>query len=136
VLEYLDRILPGMDTEIARQAQKILAKQGLEFASACGSPARASVDGRRSSSGDRRDGEPVVADRVLLAVGRAQHRGHLGRKPASSSTPRPHPVDAHFATSVPGIYAIGDVIPGPMLAHKAEEEGVAAPSSSSPATAT
>lgn len=125
VLEYLDRILPGMDAEIAREAQRTLEKQGFSFRLGC------------RVTGARRDGdgciveidgnEPVRCDRVLLAVGRVPNTDGLGVEAAGIALGKRGSieVDAHFQTNVPGVYAIGDVIRGPMLAHKAEEEGIA-----------
>lgn len=125
VFEYLPRILPGMDDEIARDAQKLLEKQGLLFRLGRKVTA-ARVEGNEcvvEAEGD----EPIRADRVLLAVGRIPNTGGLGLEKVGIKTdPRGRiQVDAHFVTSAPGFYAIGDVIAGPMLAHKAEEEGVA-----------
>jgi len=125
VLEYFDRILPEMDAGIAAEAQKILAKQGLEFRLGT------RVLGARVA-GDHcvvecADAAPVEADRVLVAVGRAPNTEGLGLE-AIGLKPNDRDqieVNEHFETSVPGVYAIGDVIRGPMLAHKAEEEGVA-----------
>lgn len=125
VLEYLNRILPGMDSEIASDAQKILEKQGFEFRL-----------GRKVTSGQVEGSEclvesegdqPLRCDRVLLAVGRAPYTEGLGLDTANVKTDQKGriTVDGHFQTSTKGIYAIGDAIPGPMLAHKAEEEGVA-----------
>ena len=125
VVEYLDRILPGMDAEIAREAHKLLKRQGLEF----GLGARV--------TGARREGDEARArDRGPRAAARRPHPG--GRRPqAAHRGPRPRdgrhhpdergriPVDEHFRTAAAGVYAIGDVIGGPMLAHKAEDEGVA-----------
>ena len=125
VLEYLDRILPGTDTEIAAEAQKLFAKQGLEFRLGM------RVTGARTKAKQavvECDGtDPVAADRVLLAVGRAPNTDGLGLESVAITldTRGRIPVNAHFETSTAGIYAIGDVIAGPMLAHKAEEEGVA-----------
>lgn len=125
VLEYMDRILPGMDDELAKSALKSFKKQGLEFhlgkkvtgARAKGKKAVVEVEGM----------DPIEADRVLVCVGRLPNTGKVGLENVGIETgPRGViPVDKHFQTSVPGIYAIGDAIPGPMLAHKAEEEGVA-----------
>jgi dihydrolipoamide dehydrogenase len=124
VLEFLPRILPGMDAEIAAEAQKILGQQGIEFrlgtrvtAAAAGDTCRVEIEG----------GEPLVCDRVLLAVGRVPHTANLGLETVGITLDEKGriPVDEHLATSAPGVYAIGDVIGGPMLAHKAEEEGIA-----------
>jgi dihydrolipoamide dehydrogenase len=125
VLEYLDRILPGMDTEIASNAKRILEKQGLEFrlgsrvtgAKKKGKGAIVEIDGA----------ERIECDRVLLAVGRTPYTGELGLESVGIRTDERGriTVDEHYATNVQGFYAIGDVIAGPMLAHKAEEEGIA-----------
>ncbi len=142
VLEFLDRILPGMDREIAAEAQKILAKQGLEFrlgtrvksarTIAASAPEQAGVgtQARVETTQARVEiegGEPIVCDKVLVAIGRAPNTENLGLEIVGIQTdPRGRiPVDSAFATSAPGVYAIGDVIAGPMLAHKAEEEAVA-----------
>lgn len=125
VLEYLDRILPGMDNEVAKEAQKILTKQGFEFRLGCRvTGARVDGDGCVVEV----DGaEPLRCDRVLLAVGRIPNTDGLGLENAGVATGKRGivEVDDHFRTNVPGVYAIGDVIRGPMLAHKAEEEGIA-----------
>jgi len=125
VLEYLDRIMPGTDSEIASEALKIFKKQGLEFRL-----------GMRVT-GARREGEgcivecagsePLRADRVLVSVGRSPNTGNLGLETAGLQLDNRGriPVNDHWQTNVPNIYAIGDCIIGPMLAHKAEEEGVA-----------
>jgi dihydrolipoamide dehydrogenase len=125
VLEYLDRILPGMDDEIAREAKKIFEKQGLAF------KLGVKVTGARVE-GDQcvveaEGGEPIRCDRVLVCVGRVPNTDGLGLDAIGLALdPRGRvPVDEHFRTAVPGVYAIGDVIAGPMLAHKAEDEGVA-----------
>jgi dihydrolipoamide dehydrogenase len=125
VLEYLDRILPGMDAEIAREAQRILKKQGLEFR--LGSRVTgARVDGDDVVV-DVEGSEPLRADKVLLVVGRVPCTDGLGLESVGIKTDERGriPVNEHFETGVPGLYAIGDVIAGPMLAHKASEEGIA-----------
>lgn len=125
VLEYLDRILPGMDGEIAATAHKILAKQGIEFRlSAQVTGAR--FDGKQCTV-DIAEADPVQCDRVLVAVGRKPNTEGLGLEAAGVKLDDRGriDVDEHFRTSADGVYAIGDVIRGPMLAHKAEEEGVA-----------
>jgi len=125
VLEYLERILPGMDSDIAEEAERIFTKQGIEFR--LGSKV----------TGARRDGERVFVsvegqpdiecDRVLVSVGRVPNTAGLGLDTVGIELdPRGRiPIDDHFRTYVAGFYAIGDVVRGPMLAHKAEEEGVA-----------
>ena len=125
VLEYLDRILPGMDEEIAKEALKIFKKQGLEFrlgakvtsAKAEGDVCTVEVEGQ----------EPITCDRVLVAVGRKPNTDGLGLEAVGLELDERGrvPVDDRFKTAVDGIYAIGDVIRGPMLAHKGEEEGIA-----------
>ncbi len=125
VLEYLDRILPGMDTDLAKEAQRLFKKQGFEFALSSrvtgarrqGDGAVVEVDGK----------EPITCDRVLLAVGRVPNTDNLGLESVGIATGKRGviEVDEHFRTSAEGVYAIGDVTPGPMLAHKAEEEGIA-----------
>ncbi|MEZ4473013.1 MAG: dihydrolipoyl dehydrogenase [bacterium] len=126
VLEYLDRILPGLDAEIAKAAQRVLTRQGLTFKLGVRVTA-ARVEGERCVV-EYEGGEPLTADRVLVAVGRRPNTDGLGIDAIGLATDARGriPVDAHFQTSVPGVYAIGDVIAGPMLAHKAEEEGIAA----------
>lgn len=125
VVEYLDRILPGMDTGMAREAQAIFEKQGLRFQ--LGSRVTgARVDGQECVV-EREGREPLRADRVLLAVGRVPNTENLGLDSAGLQLDAKGrvPVDDHFSTTTPGVYAIGDLIRGPMLAHKAEEEGIA-----------
>ena len=125
VLEYLDRILPGMDNEIAAEAQKLFAKQGLRFRLG------ARVTGARVENGRcivAIDGaEPLTGDRVLVAVGRKPHTAGLGLEALGIALDGKGriPVNERCETTAPGVFAIGDVIAGPMLAHKAAEEGVA-----------
>lgn len=129
VVEYLDRILPGMDNELSKEAQKILTKQGMTFKLST-KVASAKVDGKvvklklEPAAGGA--AEDVSADVVLVAVGRKAYTDKLGLDAAGVARDERGRVktDAHFQTNVPGIYAIGDVIAGPMLAHKAEDEGV------------
>ena len=125
VLEYLDRILPGTDAEVANVAHKLLAKQGLEFGLGCRVNAVRRKKGKAVVECDGRD--EITADRVLLAVGRAPNTDDLGLEAAGIELDRRGriPVNEHLATALDGVYAIGDVVRGPMLAHKAEEEGVA-----------
>ena len=130
VVEYLDTILGGMDGEVAKQMQRLLAKQGLEF------KLGAKVTGvARSGKGAAVTFEPVKggeaetiqADAVLVATGRRPYTDGLGLKEAGVDLDERGRVrtDAHLMTNVEGIYAIGDVVAGPMLAHKGEDEGVA-----------
>ncbi len=168
VLEYLDRILPGMDAELAGEALRIFKKQGIDFRLGCRvtgvhtrsaaettSAARADAAGGKAARNGGKGGEkaaggvatraprsaaaqpacrveidgqePIECDRVLVAVGRAPNTDNLGLESVGIQLDERGriPVNAHFATSAAGVYAIGDVIRGPMLAHKAEEEGVA-----------
>jgi dihydrolipoamide dehydrogenase len=129
VLEYLDRILPGMDAEIAAEALKLFKRQGLKFHLSC-RVTGARVTGKGKSQKcvvERAGGEPIECDRVLLAVGRVPNTDDLGLDTVKITLDDRGriPVDDHFATSTGGVHAIGDVIRGPMLAHKAEDEGVA-----------
>jgi len=125
VLEYLNRILPGMDDELAAEAKKIFEKQGLSFRLGV------RVTGARTEGGscvvEVDGGEPVTCDRVLVCVGRVPNTDGLGLTAIGLALDERGriPVDPHFRTKLPGVYAIGDVIAGPMLAHKAEDEGVA-----------
>jgi dihydrolipoamide dehydrogenase len=126
IVEYLDRILPGMDSEVAKTAQKILEKQGLEFR--LGAKVKgAQLKGRTKCTVEINGQDAIECERVLLAVGRKPNTDGLGLEAAGITLDERGrvPVGDHFETSVPGVYAIGDVIRGPMLAHKAEEEGVA-----------
>jgi dihydrolipoamide dehydrogenase len=126
VLEYLDRILPGMDNEIAVEAKKIFEKQGIEFRLGCKvtgakvvkKVCEVTIDG----------GEVIKADRVLMAVGRKANSQNLGLENVGVQVDKRGfiVVDKHLMTTAPGILAVGDVVGGAMLAHKAEEEGVAA----------
>jgi dihydrolipoamide dehydrogenase len=125
VLEYLDRILPGMDEEIAKDALKVFKKQGLEFR--LGTRVTAAKAKGKKCVVEMEDQEALEADRVLLATGRRPNTTGLGLENVGVELDERGrvKVNAHFATSIKGIYAIGDVIAGPMLAHKAEEDGVA-----------
>jgi dihydrolipoamide dehydrogenase len=125
VLEYLERILFGMDAEVAAEAKKIFEKQGLSFRLGC-KVTGAKVEGARCVV-EIEGQEPIAGDRVLVAVGRVPNTERLGLESVGIELHKKGfiPVNDHFKTSAEGIYAIGDVIVGPMLAHKAEEEGMA-----------
>ncbi len=131
VVEYLDRIVPGMDSEIAKQFHRILGRQGLEFrlgskvTSAEAQKTQVKLTVEPSKGGEA---EELKAETVLVAVGRKPHTEGLGlRELGVELDDRGFiQVDGRYRTNVDGIWAVGDVIPGPMLAHKAMEEGVAA----------
>ena len=130
VVEFLDRILSGMDNEVCRQSQRLLEKQGIVFklgskvtgVDASGAVLKASVEPAKGGAA-----EVIEADVVLVAIGRVPFTDGLGLEQAGVAKDNRGRVvtDAHFATNVKGVYAIGDVIAGPMLAHKAEDEGMA-----------
>jgi dihydrolipoamide dehydrogenase len=130
VVEFLDRILPGMDGEVAKQFQRILEKQGFAFklgtkvtgVDTSGNRLVAKVEPAAGGAA-----ESLEADVVLVCIGRVPYTEGLGLKEAGVALDDRGRVqiDPHFATSVKGLYAIGDVVAGPMLAHKAEDEGVA-----------
>jgi dihydrolipoamide dehydrogenase len=130
VVEFLDRILPGVDAEVARTAQRILMKQGMSFklSSKVTGVARNAAN-HKVTIEPAAGGEPVSveADVVLVAIGRVPYTEGLGLEAAGVKldNKRRILVDDRFQTSAAGIYAIGDVIAGPMLAHKAEDEGIA-----------
>lgn len=130
VVEFLDRILPGMDGDVAKQFQRMLAKQGMEFK--LGTKVTAiektdvglSVTTENSKGGDASSFETDIA---LVAIGRVPYTHGLGLEDAGVALDERGRIktDGHYKTSVEGVYAIGDVIVGPMLAHKAEDEGIA-----------
>jgi dihydrolipoamide dehydrogenase len=130
VVEYLDAITPGMDAEIAKAFQRILTKQGLTFVLGAAvqgvDVAKSGATVRWTLKKDDSAGSQK-ADVVLLATGRKPYTAGLGLEALGvEMLPRGQvKTDAHFATSLPGLYAIGDAITGPMLAHKAEDEGMA-----------
>ena len=129
VVEYLDRVLPGMDGEVAKQFQRIIGKQGVTFQlSSKVTGAKTAKKGVTLTVEPAAGGEAqtIDADVVLVAIGRRPFTENLGLEAAGVAMERGRVViDNHFATNVPGIYAIGDVVRGPMLAHKAEDEGIA-----------
>ena len=130
VVEFLDRITPGMDGELSRQFQRILKRQGINFrlrTKVAGVEHRDDHLDVTVEPADGGDAEVVRADVALISIGRSAYTEGLGLDAVGVATDRRGrvQVDGRFATNVAGIYAIGDVIAGPMLAHKAEEEGVA-----------
>ncbi len=130
VVEYLDRILPGTDLDVAKQFQKILTKQGFKFilgSKVTGlekSDIGCSVTIEPAAGGEKKK---IAADVVLVAIGRVPYTEGLGLAEVGVQLDQRKRVvvDDNFQTNVKGIYAIGDVIAGPMLAHKAEDEGIA-----------
>jgi len=130
VVEFLDGVLPGMDGEIRRQAQRALEKQGMTFklsskvtgVDSSGQRLKATIEPARGGTA-----ETIEADVVLIAIGRVPYTEGLGLREIGVKLDERGRVvvDHYYATNVPGIWAIGDVIAGPMLAHKAEDEGVA-----------
>jgi len=130
VVEYLDRLVPGMDGEVGKQFQRTLGKQGMTFKlSTKVTGAKTTEAGVELTLEPAAGGaaETMACDVVLVAIGRRAYTDSLGLKEAGVALDERGRVivDTHYASNVPGIYAIGDVIAGPMLAHKAEEEGVA-----------
>jgi len=130
VIEYLDQILPGMDGEIRKEAAKLFAKQGFEIRTSA-KVTGVAVKGKKASvSFEPAQGgetETLEADAVLLAIGRRPNTQGLGLDKIGLETNQRGQIETNddFSTKVRGVWAIGDVIPGPMLAHKAEDEGVA-----------
>lgn len=130
VVEYLDRIIPGNDSEVAKTFQRLLAKQGMNFIlGAAVQSATASKTKAKVSYKLRKDDSEhtLEADTVLLSTGRRPLVDGLGLEDLGVKMTERGQIatDAHYKTSVDGVYAIGDVIEGPMLAHKAEDEGMA-----------
>ncbi len=130
VIEFLDRILPGMDLDVAKSFQRLLAKQGFAFklsSKVTGITTNKSGCIVKVEPAKGGDAEEIKADVVLVAIGRVPYTSGLGLEAAGVKLDERKrvAVDEHYQTSVPGIYAIGDVITGPMLAHKAEDEGIA-----------
>jgi dihydrolipoamide dehydrogenase len=128
VVEFLDRILPGMDGEVSKQMQRILQKQGMKFKlSSKVTSANPSDTGVKLTLEPANGGEAeaMEMDILLVCVGRRPYTAGLDLDKAGVKLDDRGRIatDAHFATNVPGVYAIGDAIAGPMLAHKAEDEG-------------
>ncbi|MEP7032134.1 MAG: dihydrolipoyl dehydrogenase, partial [Pseudolabrys sp.] len=131
VVEFLDGVLPGMDSEVRRQAQRLFEKQGMVFklsskvtaVDTSGARLKATVEPAKGEG----KSETIEADVVLVSTGRVPYTQGLGLKEIGVKLDERGRIvtDHYYATSVPGIWAIGDVIAGPMLAHKAEDEGVA-----------
>lgn len=130
VVEFLDGAFPGLDGEVRRQAQRLFEKQGITFklsskvTAVDASGKRLKVNVETAKGGDA---ESIEADVVLVSIGRVPYTEGLGLKELGVKLDERGRVivDHYYATNVPGIWAIGDVIAGPMLAHKAEDEGVA-----------
>lgn len=130
VIEYLDRILPGMDEEVAKQSQRLFQKQGVKFRLGAKVTGASTSDNGVSLTVEPAAGgavETVQADVVLVAIGRKPYTEGLGLQEAGIVLDERGRVaiDAHYQTNVPGIFAVGDVVAGPMLAHKGEDEGIA-----------
>jgi dihydrolipoamide dehydrogenase len=130
VVEFLDRVLPGMDGEVGRQFQRLLEKQGIKFHLSSKVTAVDSKGARLKAQIEPAAGgtaQTIEADVVLVAIGRVPYTEGLGLETVGVQKDNRGRivVNEHFATHAPGIYAIGDAIAGPMLAHKAEDEGVA-----------
>jgi dihydrolipoamide dehydrogenase len=129
VVEFLDRILPGIDGEIAKQFQRLLEKQGFKFHLGHKVTGVEKTDsGLKATIAPAAGGDAIKldADIVLVAIGRRPYIAGLGLEALGVAVERGQIViDDHFRTNVPGVYAIGDAVRGPMLAHKAEDEGVA-----------
>jgi dihydrolipoamide dehydrogenase len=130
VVEFVDGVLPGMDSEVRKQAQRLFEKQGMTFklsskvtaVDTSGAKLKATVEPAKGGTA-----ETIEADVVLVSIGRVPYTEGLGLKEAGVKLDERGRIvtDHYYATNVPGIWAIGDVIAGPMLAHKAEDEGVA-----------
>ncbi len=131
VVEFLDRITPGMDLEVAKAFQKILEKQGMTFrlgTKVTGAETLKTKVKLTVEPADGGDAETLDCDTVLVAIGRRPYTEGLGLEDVGVEINERGfiAIDEHYQTNVEGIYAIGDSVPGPMLAHKAEDEGVAA----------
>jgi dihydrolipoamide dehydrogenase len=130
VVEFLDQILPGFDGDVRKEANKIFKKQGIEFrrstkvtkAERKGETVTLTMEPAAGGAA-----ETIEADVVLVSIGRRPNTDGLGLDKVGLQTNKRGQIetDHQFRTKVPGIWAIGDVIPGPMLAHKAEDEGIA-----------
>ena len=133
VVEFLDKIFPPMDNEVSKECKRIFEKQGINFklgtkVTGAKEVTKTSVELTLEPAKGEGKAEKIKADAVLVAIGRMPYTEGLGLDSVGVALDERGRinVDAHFQTNVPGIFAIGDVIAGPMLAHKAEEDGVAA----------
>lgn len=129
-VEFLDQILPGFDGEVRKEANKIFKKQGFEFRLSTKVTGATVKDGKATLTVEPAAGgtaETIEADAVLVSIGRRPNTEGLNLDAAGLKTNNRGQIeiDHDFRTAVPGIWAIGDVVPGPMLAHKAEDEGIA-----------
>ena len=124
-MKYLPRILPGVDEQVATEAKKIFEKQGLTFR--LGTKVTSVTAAGKTCTIQMEGAEPITCDRVLIAVGRKPCTDNLGLADAGVQTDKRGfiQVNAGYQTTATGVYAVGDVIGGAMLAHKAEEEGIA-----------
>lgn len=129
VVEFLPVIAPTFDKDVSKMAERVFKKQGMNFHLSTKVTGLKKEDGKKILTAENKKGEAIEfeCDKVLVSVGRKPYTDRLGLEAVGIETDDKGriPVDKHFKTSAEGIYAIGDVIPGPMLAHKAEEEGVA-----------
>ncbi len=125
VIEFMDRLLPGMDMEVSKEMKKLLGRQGMEFRLSTKVTGAQNADGKVVLSLEPE--EKIEVETVLLAIGRRPYTAGLGLEKSGVKVDNKGRVeiDDHFQTSVKGIYAIGDVVRGAMLAHKAEDEGIA-----------
>ncbi|MGB0416990.1 MAG: dihydrolipoyl dehydrogenase [Coraliomargarita sp.] len=129
VVEFLPAVAPNYDKDVSKMAERLFKKQGMSFHLSTKVTGLKKEAGKTYLTAENKKGEAleIEADKILVAVGRKPNTDGLGLGAVGIETDDKGriPVDAHFKTSAPGVYAIGDVIAGPMLAHKAEEEGVA-----------
>ena len=130
VIEYLDHVTPGMDKEISKEFQKILTKQGLKFKLNCKVNSVKTLNDKtivEYTDNVKKIDESIECDKVLVSVGRKPYTEglNLGKIGIKKDNKGRIEINKNFQTNISNIYAIGDVIKGPMLAHKAEEEGIA-----------
>ena len=131
VVEYLDQILPGMDEEVRKESAKIFKKQGFDIKTGTKVTGATAANGKATLTVEPAkggDSTTIEADVVLVSIGRKPNTDNLGLDKVGLATNKQGQIetDHDFRTKIPSIWAIGDVIPGPMLAHKAEDEGIAA----------